>query len=217
MTQDRVVEDDADADAPDTGSPEPARAGRRQDRSRDPAILEATLTVLAESGYDGLTVDKVAARVGAARATVYRRWPTKADLVLAAVERLSRADVGVDDLPDTGDLREDLVAMILPQTEEDERFRMRVLAGVASLAFTEEPRLAGIAGGAGIGPWIEAIEVLLRRAVDRGEFPATDVAALAQVVPMMCLSRAVTRQPITRAFGLSMIDGVIIPAMRGSG
>ena len=88
-------------------------------------ILEAALLVLADAGYDGLTIDKVAIQAGAARATVYRRWPTKADLVLAAAKQLSHSDVGLDQLPDTGSLRGDMVAMILPQTEEEEQFRMR--------------------------------------------------------------------------------------------
>lgn len=108
-----------------------------------------------------------------------------------------------------------LVAMVLPQTDEEQQFRMRVMAGVASLSFAEEPRLAEVATGAGVGPWIDAIEVLMQRAVDRGEFPPADVAALAQVIPMMCISRAVAQQPITREFSLTMIDDVIIPAMRG--
>lgn len=201
------------------GHPEEGRratgAGRQRDHSRDAPILDAALAVLAESGFDGLTIDKVAARAGSARATVYRRWSTKADLVLAAVERLGGDDVDLEALPDTGSLREDMVAMILPQTEEETHFRTRVLAGVAALSYTEDPRLARIATGAGLGPWIGAIEILMTRAVDRGEFPPADVATLASVVPMMCLSRAIAQEPIDRAFSLTMIDSVILPAMRG--
>ena len=193
----------------------PARPGRPRDPSRDAEILKVTLAILAESGYTGLTIDKVANRVGAGRATVYRRWPTKADLVLDAVARLSQADVSLAHLPDTGSLRQDLVAMVLPQSQDEQQYRMRVLAGVASLSFIEEPRLAEAAAGAGVGPWSEAIAVLLQRAVDRGEFPPADVAALAPVIPMMCLSRAVAQEPITHGFSLSLIDGVLLPAMRG--
>jgi len=178
-------------------------------------ILEETLAVLAESGYDGLTIDRVAARVGAARATIYRRWPTKADLVLQAVQHLSRDDVGLDRLPDTGTLRGDLVAMVLPQDEQEQEYRLRVLAGVASLALTEDPRLGQAAATAGVGAWAEAVELLLSRAVERGEYSPTDVHALAQVMPLMCLARAVTRQPITHEFSLALIDGVVLPAMRG--
>jgi AcrR family transcriptional regulator len=180
-------------------------------------MLEATLMILAESGYDGLTIDKVAARVGAARATVYRRWSTKADLVLDAVAHLSQGDVELDALPNTGSLRGDMVAMILPQSEQDERLRMRVMAGVASLSFTEDPRLGEAAIDAGLTPWTAAIEAVMRRALDRGEFPPGDITALAAVIPMACLARAVTKQPITREFSLTMIDKVIIPALRGGG
>lgn len=194
----------------------PVRRGRPRDDSRDVLILEVTLAVLAEAGYAGLTVDKVAARVGAGRATIYRRWPTKADLVLEAVRRLAQGDVSLDDLPDTGSLREDLVAMVLPQSEQEQAYRTRVLAAVASLAFTEEPRLAEAATGAGLGPWVETIELLVRRAVDRGEYPPPlDVAALARMVPMMCLARAVTQEPISRDFSLGLIDGILVPALRG--
>lgn len=176
------------------------------------------MLVLADTGYDGLTIDKVAAQAGAARATVYRRWPSKADLVLAAVEQLSKVDVDLDALPDTGSLRGDMAAMILTETEEEQQFRTKVMTGLISLSFTEESRLAEAATGAGLGPWIEAIEVLMRRAVERGEFPAAsvgDISVLAQVVPMLCVARAVRHEPITREFSLAMIDEVIIPAMRG--
>ncbi len=99
------------AEVKDTGSMpdrEPrSRAGRKRDHSRDGVILDATLAVVAEHGYDGMTIDMVAARAGSARATVYRRWATKADLVLEAVSRMSRDDVNLDQLPDTGSLRWD--------------------------------------------------------------------------------------------------------------
>ena len=212
MARDRV--DEQIGAGPD-GGPAGARPGRPRDGSRDALILEVTLAVLAESGYEGLTVDRVAARAGTARATIYRRWPSKVDLVVGAVRRLSGGDVGLDRLPDTGSLRGDLVAMVLPQSEEEQEYRTRVLAGVASLSLAEEPRLAEVAAGAGLGPWTQAIAVLLQRAVDRGEYPAADVATLAGVVPMMCLARAVAREPISRQFSLGLIDGVLIPAMRG--
>lgn len=134
--------------------------------------------------------------------------------MLDAVRRLGGADVGNDALPDTGCLRQDLVAMVLPQDEDEQQYRMRILAGVASLSLTEEPRLVEAASAAGVGPWITAIGALMQRAVDRGEFPAADVATLAQVIPMLCLARAVTREPITHEFSLGLVDGVVLPALR---
>ncbi len=188
--------------------------GRKRDHTRDAAILDATLAVLAEAGYEGMTIDMVAARAGAARATVYRRWAAKADLVLAAVKRLSEADSGPGRLPDTGSFREDVIALFVPDTPADQQVRLQALTALLMVARTDK-RLADAATRAGIGPWIEANQVLMLRAMDRGEFPPVDVETLAQVIPMMCISRAVQQEPITREFSLALLDSVIIPALRG--
>jgi AcrR family transcriptional regulator len=192
-----------------------SRVGRKRDPSRDGVILDAALAVLAEHGYDGMTIDMVAARAGSARATVYRRWATKDGLVLAAVARMSRDDVNLEELPDTGSLRGDIVAMILPLSDQEQQVRIQAIAALLSLSRTDS-RLSDAATGAGIGPWIEVNRILIQRAVDRGEFPApSDLHTLAELIPMMCVSRAVQQQPITREFSLALIDGVIIPALRG--
>ena len=191
-------------------------AGRKRDEARDEVILDATLAVLAEQGYEGMTIDTVAGQAGMARATVYRRWPTKADLVLSAVSRMSHGDVHLDQLPDTGSLRGDMTAMIIPFGDEQQQIRIHAMAGLLALARTDE-RFATAATASGIGPWIEANRILMQRAVDRGEFPPADVGTLAEVIPLLCLARAVQRLPITREFSLALIDGVIIPALRGGG
>jgi AcrR family transcriptional regulator len=200
---------------PPGGKPR-AKAGRKRDDTRDGVILDAALAVLAEQGYEGMTIDMVAAQAGMARATVYRRWATKADLVLEAVSRMSHSDVNLDQLPDTGSLRGDMTAMIIPFDDEQQQVRIHAMAGLLSLAKTDA-RLAEAATGSGIGPWIEANRILMQRAVDRGEFPPADIDTLAEVIPMLCVSRAVQRLPITREFSLALLDGVIIPALRGTG
>jgi AcrR family transcriptional regulator len=207
----------ADTDNTNTGTmPEHrSRAGRKRDPSRDGVILDAALAVLAEHGYDGMTIDMVAARADSARATVYRRWATKADLVLEAVAQMSRDDVGLDQLPDTGSLRGDITAMILPLSDQGQQVRIQAMAALLSLSKTDA-RLSDAATRAGIGPWIEVNRILIQRAVDRGEFPPpSDLDMLAELIPMMCVSRAVQQQPITREFSLALIDSVIIPALRG--
>ncbi|MGH3599258.1 MAG: TetR/AcrR family transcriptional regulator [Pseudonocardiaceae bacterium] len=179
-------------------------------------ILESTLVMLAEHGYDGMTIDLVAAHAGMARATVYRRWPTKADLVLSAVARLSRDDVDLEHLPDTGSLRGDMVAMIRPFDEEQQQIHIQAVVGLLTLTKADE-RLAAAATGSGIGPWIEVNRILIQRAVDRGEFARpVDIDTLAELIPMLCVSRAAQRLPIDRVFSEALIDGVIIPALRGS-
>src|SRR5882757_10331404 len=73
---------------------------------REAELLEVTLRLLQQEGYDGLTLDAVAATARASKATVYRRWPTKAELVLAAfIEGVRQVAVA----PETGTLRGDLL------------------------------------------------------------------------------------------------------------
>lgn len=86
----------------------PARRprGRPRDARADRAILEATLDLFIEAGFEGMSVEEVAKRTGVARATVYRRWPSKQELVLAAIEDC------IEDMelfPDSGDVETDLI------------------------------------------------------------------------------------------------------------
>ena len=78
--------------------------------AREHAILEATVALVAEVGYERVTVNAIAARAHASKATMYRRWPGKAELVADAVRR--HADRGVTAAPDTGSLRGDLLAAV---------------------------------------------------------------------------------------------------------
>lgn len=192
-----------------------ARAGRKLDHSRDGIILDAALSVLAAYGYEGMTIDMVAAEAGMARATVYRRWATKSDLVLDAVSRLSHGDVDVDDLPDTGSFRGDMLALTQSHDPAEQQLRLQVMVALLSLVKADE-RLARAAVDSGIGPWIAAHRALMQRAISRQEFPPADVDTLSQVIPMLYVSLAVQRLPITGELGAQLLDAVIIPALRGS-
>jgi AcrR family transcriptional regulator len=84
-----------------TRAPDPAaeaRAGRPRDREIDAALLKATISVLKESGYGGLTFEKVARQAGTTKPSIYRRWPTRQRLVLAALG----GRLGAARAPDTG-------------------------------------------------------------------------------------------------------------------
>src|SRR5512146_1654155 len=74
---------------------------------REVELLTVALEVLRETGYDKFTVDQVVARAHASKTTVYRRWPSKAELVCAAFAY----HVRIGDTPDTGSLRDDLLAL----------------------------------------------------------------------------------------------------------
>jgi AcrR family transcriptional regulator len=129
------------------------RPGRPRDARADDAILEATLDTLIEVGYEGLIVERVAERAGVAKATVYRRWPSKQELVIAALDSLH----ATLQIPDSGDVRADLVLLIrqaqhfLTQTKGGQvlprvvgEFASGTPVGRAFIARVLLPRIAGV-------------------------------------------------------------------------
>src|SRR4051812_50174919 len=82
-----------------TAKSSPLARGRPRDGALDERILEQVLALLGSRGYGGLTLDELAARSGVAKSTILRRWPSKAAVAAAGVERLPLQSV---DLPDFG-------------------------------------------------------------------------------------------------------------------
>ncbi|MCV4276076.1 TetR/AcrR family transcriptional regulator [Pseudomonas capsici] len=193
----------------------PLTRGRRRDPERDVAILDAAIEVLAESGYDGMTMDMVAARAKAGKATVYRRWGSKAELILEAVTHLKRRQVDLERLPDTGTLRGDLLALFKPQSVEEAEHKMRVMAGLAAVLL-QNPQLADAGDAAIVQPWALVNRLLMKRALERGEISASaDIDAASQVLPSMAAYRAlIQRKPFDLTFLTTMIDGVLLPALK---
>jgi AcrR family transcriptional regulator len=197
-----------------TATEQTPRPGRRRDHTRDPEILEAALDVLAETGYDGMTIDMVAARAKAGKATLYRRWSSKAELVIDAVACMKHNNIDLAHLPDTGTLRGDLIAMIKPHALEDGERKLQVMAGLISM-LSRDPGLAEAVRAALVEPRAAVNRFLIRRAADRGEIPADrDIETLSLIGPAMAMYRVlVLKKPVDRAFIISLIDGVLLPAL----
>jgi AcrR family transcriptional regulator len=194
---------------------EAAKLGRKRDHTRDPEILTAALDVLAETGYEGMTIDMVAARAKAGKATLYRRWSSKAELVIDAVACLKPAAFENGPLPDTGTLRGDLIGLLKPPGAISNTARhLSITIGLISM-LTREPELAQAARAAFIEPRAANYRALLQRAVDRGEISADcDLEAVINLGPAMTLYRVlILQQPVDRDFLISLIDGVVLPAV----
>ncbi|GAA1469315.1 TetR/AcrR family transcriptional regulator [Microbacterium thalassium] len=189
------------------------RLGRKRDHTRDPEILEAALDVLAETGYDGMTIDMVAARAKAGKATLYRRWASKPDLVLDAVACMKASEIDFASPPDTGTLRGDLVALVGTPSVRDAERKLKVMAGIVSM-IARSPELAEAARAALVEPRAEANRIAFRRAIARGEIsPDCDVEHLAMVGPAMVAYRVLMLgQPVRRDFIIEIIDRIVLPA-----
>lgn len=201
---------DGDQTAPDDAP----KLGRRRDPAKDQQILDAAIEVLAETGFDGMTIDMVAARAGAGKATVYRRWASKNELVLDAVAYLKKGDLDSVQIPDTGTLRGDLVGMIRPPTIDDAERKLKIMAGLASM-LSSAPDLADAANEAIVEPRARINRMLLSRAVERGEIAADiDIQLVSLISPSMVAYRSLLqRKPVNREFLITVIDGIILPAV----
>ena len=196
----------------DLAEPKP-RLGRKRDHTRDPEILDAALEVLAETGYDGMTIDMVAARAKAGKATLYRRWASKSELVLDAVACMKSTDVDLASPPDTGTLRGDLVALVKTPTIRESERKLKVMAGIVSM-IARDPDLAAAAQEALVEPRAAANRIIFQRAIDRGEIPAdVDIDRLCLIGPAMVAYRTLMlRKPVDREFMIGNIDRIILPA-----
>ncbi|GAA2333439.1 TetR/AcrR family transcriptional regulator [Streptomyces violaceusniger] len=178
---------------------------------RERELYEAVVELLGEVGYEGLTMDAVAARTRSSKATLYRQWKGKPQLVATALRHTKPILLeGVD----TGSLRGDLREIVRCSETAHER-DAALMRGLAH-ASHDNPDLHQALRELLIYPEIDALHTLLRRAVDRGEV-APDRPALKYVVHMMSgafITRALVegKEP-DQAYLLEYIDAVILPAL----
>jgi AcrR family transcriptional regulator len=147
-----------------TGSA-PRGRGRPRSEEAHRAILAAVVELLAEHGLGGLTIEAAAARAGVGKTTIYRRWETKNDLVLAAMEQLRPPGPP----PDTGSLLGDLNALVAVQRERLEASQLpRVIPRVLGESLDDPDLHAQIVERA-VDPIRGILGEIVRRALDRGE------------------------------------------------
>jgi AcrR family transcriptional regulator len=169
------------------------RRGRPRDPKTDLRIVDAAADLLRRRGFERMTVDDVAAQAGVGKATVYRRWPSKDDLAVAAMERLYATEIPD---PDTGSIHGDLVASyravlaFVGSPEGAAYLKMLIAESV------RDERIAALYRTA-----VERAEaqgrVVLRRAMERGEV-REDIALdwCVQWLGGLLAARAVTNRPM---------------------
>lgn len=194
----------------DTPIPSQPRApGRPFNADVHAELLRATQDLLIAEGVERLSVEAVAKRAGASKATIYRRWPSKTALVVAAAAALFPVPV----TPDTGDLRADLLASAQAYLIDDGRSQA-VLASVLTAA-RYDPALRAAARDALGAPFSHLFDHVLTRAVARGLVaPNIDIATIGEVFPAMAFQYAAALgRPVDEELIRRVIDGVVLPAL----
>ncbi|MCW2827161.1 MAG: TetR/AcrR family transcriptional regulator [Marmoricola sp.] len=187
-------------------TPRPRVAGEREDE-----ILEATLHLLLEVGYDRLTMDAVARRARASKATLYRRWESKPSLVVDAMVRAKQAP-SLDE-HDTGSLRGDLVSTFCGS--HGPTHDATGLLGSVITALSSDPEFAQLFREAFIAPKVAVSQAIYTRAIERGEIPAdVDVDIIAPALAGILLHRSFVLGIVPDDADIErVIDRVILPAV----
>jgi AcrR family transcriptional regulator len=147
--------------------------GRRRGEELEHALLTAAWAELLEVGYPKLTMENVAARAGTSKPVIYRRWPTRAKLVIAALVHnlpLQKADI------DTGSLRDDLIEIVSRGIRRYRRMPGDTLPGLITETFRDPEVFAELRSRLRQGEVTELIRPLLTRAVARGELRTDQVS-----------------------------------------
>ena len=186
----------------------------RVEGERAAQIHEAVIRLLVEHGYDKLTFDVVAAEVRASKATLYRKWPTKAALVIEAV--VETICPSVLDRPDSGSLRGDLLSGACQDRGLTEG--LPALIGAVMPALHRDEELFWEFQARFLGPMTEQAVAAFRRAQQRGEIgPDADLGRLAVILPAMAVHQAVV---FGRDCGVAditaIVDEVVLPACRAT-
>ncbi len=151
--------------------------GRPRSESAHRAILDATLALLSEDGYDRLSIARVAARAGVAKATVYRRWPSKLPLVIEAFNQLPMLST-----PDTGHLQDDLMELLRSFVDILATTPLAYVLPILAGECAHDPDLSAL-----LAPHLAArrqpLIAVLERAVSRSELPPDmDLEAAADLI-----------------------------------
>lgn len=207
---------DARAGNPDqSGDPRADGVQRRRGADLEDAILEAAYAELSEVGYAAFTVEGVAARARTGKASIYRRWPTRSDLLLDAIcsQLPTPADCGLTPtIPEnktTADALRDVARMIAKVTSSAAGDVIRAIKCEA----VTDPELARAIDERFQGPRREYMTKLFRRGIERGEIrPDADIKAIAEVLPAILTYKIVLqREPMSAAAITAIMEQVMIP------
>jgi AcrR family transcriptional regulator len=198
---------ETDQGNPGDGGAGHRRPGRPREQGYDEAILDAALEILNTKGYAALSIDGVAASAGVGRPTVYRRWPSKPALAIAALTR----SPGVSPVPDSGRLRDDLLAFERDQVRlMDAPGSRRITAGLVA-DLVGDPELAATYLADYVGLRRSAVYGAVQRGIDRGELRADADLALVydMLIGPLFMRSVVSGEQLGKEMAEQVVDAVL--------
>ncbi|MEV1178089.1 TetR/AcrR family transcriptional regulator [Nonomuraea sp. NPDC049784] len=179
------------------------------DPERERAILDATMELLSEVGYDRMSVDQIAKRAKASKATIYRRWAGKPELVVDVICR--RFDMDAPESADTGSLRGDLAAVFRGLCETVER-KHTLIIGLSSTLLSHQELARTLRAHLSARDF-DAVRDPLERAVTRGELAGpVDPGRLFALAEALVWHRMIfAGPPFGPEFVAESVDGVLMP------
>src|ERR1035438_654465 len=190
----------------------PGPVTRRRGAQLEAALLDAAWVELTAVGYGAFTMEGVAARAKTSRAVLYRRWPNRPELAMAAIRQHTR--LAAADIPDTGMLRDDVLALL-----------RRVSANVDELAGVFSFLIADYFDQTGLSPadlreralagQPTAMQVVLDRAVARGEIEADRLSPRIASLPLDLVRHdlIMNRSPVPDSGLIEIVDNLFLPLL----
>ncbi|HUB92964.1 MAG TPA: TetR/AcrR family transcriptional regulator [Verrucomicrobiae bacterium] len=190
----------------------PSTPQRRRGAELEKILLDAAWTELKAVGYTQLTYDAVANRAGTSRPILYRRWPHKHDLVIAAMRDHTPMLSGP--IPDTGSLRSDVIRLLERSARQLRAIGQEVMLGLMSDIVAKSDKVSHAVEVSNIGR--EVMTTILRRADERGELNLKAIPEPVITLPLD-LNRheiLVTGKPPSHAKILQIVDEIFLPLVK---
>ena len=187
---------------------------RRRGEQLEQAILEAAWAELSEVGYTALTIESVAKRAGTSKPVIYRRWPSRAHLVIAAWARQRPVESVT---PDSGSLRADLVWLFTRIANRMAGMMSETITGVMAEAFKHPEVQELLRDRMDSAPLAHSVRRIVANAVTRGELRPVELPALTCRLPLdLIRAEAIFYgAPVTDETLGAMVDEIYLPLLRG--
>jgi AcrR family transcriptional regulator len=185
---------------------------RRRGEILQTAIFDATLAELAEVGYARLAIGRIAARAHTSKASVYKRWPSRAELVVAALQH--RLPAEPDPVPDSGSLREDVLALLRRGAGRLDGLFGEAVRGLMVETLTDPQRTAHMRAGM-FTARDNIMRQILERAAARGDIPVTAITPLRiRFAPVLVDHHFLIHgAPIPEDLLRGIVDDILLPLL----